>query len=132
MSSQALRLAENATCLGLRAQIPPTPSFEPRAPAAVDSNATRILSLGRERGLASGLAFLAGISDDGNNVVAACIEETPRPDELIVRLAINKQMPQDGEPLVESIKCGLQSVFNVLAMVERGLHSGRELMTASG
>jgi hypothetical protein len=64
---------------------------------------------------------LAGTSDNPNHIVAVCVEENTKKDGLSVVLAINKTGPRDAEDVLDTIKLGLQGVFNKLGEVRYGM-----------
>lgn len=120
MAKQSIRLAENVALLSLLDNVPQPPPSYFTAPIADGPEATRTLSLGDESTLASGLVFIAGISKQPNHVAAVCVEESPEEEGLTIRLAINEQLVA-GEDLLDTLKCGLQEIFQVFARVSAGL-----------
>lgn len=120
-SGQDVRFAENVALLQRLTACPSLPSTNPSPPLANSRGPARILSFERERTVTSGLAFLAGTSDNPNYIVAVCVEENPKKDGLSVVLAINKTGPRDAEDVLDTIKLGLQGVFNKLGEVRYGM-----------
>ncbi|RKU41611.1 hypothetical protein DL546_002722 [Coniochaeta pulveracea] len=116
-SGQDTRFFENVALLLFLTVCPSSPSTNPLPPLADSQGPVRTLSFERERSLASGLAFLAGPSDNPNHIVAACVEENSSKDGLSVLLAINKARPRDAEGVLDTTRHGLQGVLNVLAEV---------------
>lgn len=119
LSGQDMRFAENVALLSLLNTAPELPSRNTPTFALKQHDPRRKLSFETECDLTSGLAFLAGISDASEHVVALSIEE--KPEGLKVLVAINKGSPSDGELILGMVKEGLQKVFNVLGKVDSGM-----------
>lgn len=115
--SQA-RFAEDVALLYLLSHVPAPPS-DNRSPYVANSqDSDRILSFDRERTITSGLAFLAGISDEPNHVVALSVEERKDKQGITLVVAINKERPQDSEDILSEVKQGLQMILDVLTRVK--------------
>lgn len=80
----------------------------------------RSFSFDRECCLAGSLAFLAGLSDNPNHVIALSVEEASAPKAIKVVIAINKQRPRDGEDVLGQIKLGFETIFNILSRARHG------------
>jgi hypothetical protein len=119
-SRQSVRFAENVAVLSLLNTFPSESSNNPRPHDAVRRDSWRTLSFERECCLASGLAFVAEISDDPNHIVATCVEENPDTQGLAVLLAINKENPASAESTLKEVKHGLQDVFSTLSKIGQG------------
>lgn len=79
-----------------------------------------ILSLERERSLASALAYISNIDDDPNHIPAVCIEEDHRPRDkssLRIMLAVNRSGRKDGDEMLQRIKIGLERIFAEISQV---------------
>jgi hypothetical protein len=120
VSRQNIRFAENIAVLSVLSPFPLPPSTNPIPTLANSKGPVRILSFERESSLVSGLAFLAGVSDNPNHVVALCLEELPGKDGLKALLGINKAQPGDAEEVLATTKRGLQEIFEVLSRVRYG------------
>jgi hypothetical protein len=72
----------------------------------------RILSLERERAIVESFTFLAATSSDARRVLAACIEEGKRGDDLTIRMAVN-----NGG--LEAVREHFRSMANILESVAR-------------
>ncbi|KAK4216045.1 hypothetical protein QBC37DRAFT_106675 [Rhypophila decipiens] len=81
----------------------------------------RTLSFSRESHLVEALAFISGVSDSSDHVVALCVEELPSRSGLRVAIAVNRSAyanPSDTR-LLSRIKTGLESIFHLLARESR-------------
>lgn len=112
--------AENIALLRVLKELPSRPKANqpPRAVKAEDRR--RQLTLEDEKRLASALAFLAGISNDPNSVMAVCLEEIPRTSSIRVLIAINMERPPNGAELLEIARQGLEQVFDALTQSHAG------------
>lgn len=116
-SCQAVRCAENIALLGLLTLLPAELTDGP--PHGQSENArsqpTRTLTFKEESKLATTLAFLSGISDDGNHVTAVCLEEVSTTGGCKVLIAINKHNPDRGNEIQGRIHRGFKQIFGQLA-----------------
>lgn len=119
-SQQTKRLAENVAFLSILNPTPSLPSSNATPAAANTTGPVRILSFERERSLASGLAFLSGISNGSNHVTALCVEEQPGKDGITLVLAINKAQPPEEENMLKTIQQGLQGIVDLLSTIRQG------------
>ncbi|KAK1754851.1 hypothetical protein QBC47DRAFT_202662 [Echria macrotheca] len=119
------RCAENINLLSLLDQTPGTPQAN-RPALAESETSSRALSFERESCLSRAIAFLAGVSDDANHVVAVCIEELPGRDGLRLLVAINKKKVTSGDGILCRIKEGLDVVFRLLARARAERHDALE------
>ncbi|KJR81941.1 uncharacterized protein SPSK_03147 [Sporothrix schenckii 1099-18] len=78
-----------------------------------------ILSFEQERKLTSALSFLCSISDNPDHVAAVCIEEDHTSPSLRVLVAINKRGQDDGRPVLQRLKTGLEGVLEPLSRFGR-------------
>lgn len=120
--SPAVRCAENAVLLELLSPVPkpPTTRVAPRFSKERHSNVERTLTMGQESDLATNLAFLAGISDNPNYIMAVCIEELPKVGGCQVLIAINKRLPTDGDDILNKVQRGFRQIFERMKGVSSG------------
>lgn len=116
-ASSRITCGEDIALLTLLNRVPSPPSDVFRHQDAQ----TRSLSADRECSLARSLAFLAKLSNDPNHVIAVAVEEASEPKAIRVLIAINKNRPGDGDHILNRIKLGLESIFNVLARAGLGI-----------
>ena len=118
-ASLAVNCAENIALLFLLHSVPVPPFHNP-----IDNPPIRqkgyTLSFTRERSLAGTLAFLSNLKDGPDHIPAVCIEETPDSASLNVLLAVNKARPGDGKEVLQSLKSGFESIFELLSRVSTG------------
>ena len=109
------RLKENIALLHLANAEP----MKPRVNAATDAIQNRKYSFQRqltfelEGELTSTLAFIGATTDDPEQVLAVCIEESPAGNSIIFRIAAN-----DGD--VKARKKALQKMLSPLEQIARG------------
>ncbi|KAK4173638.1 hypothetical protein QBC36DRAFT_194111 [Triangularia setosa] len=111
-----LACAEDIACISL---ISPSPGIrQDNSPNYVVSrpDSTRVLTLDAEAALTSTLAFLSGISDDRNHVIALVVEESLPQGEIRVVTAINKDCPESNDGILTEIKDGLQEILGGLSV----------------
>jgi hypothetical protein len=84
------------------------------------SECSRQLSFDQEREICTSLAFLAGISDEPNHVMAVAVEEAQNPLGMQIRLSINKSKPTDGDKILEEVAKGFRRIFHILSRVANG------------
>ncbi|RDL40955.1 uncharacterized protein BP5553_00934 [Venustampulla echinocandica] len=110
--------AENIALLSLLHNV-----VEPRHRNPTDNvegrQESRYLSLKIERDLTGTLAFLAGISDHPNHIMALCVEERGSSRGLRVMIAINKRRPECGTEILKTVTKGFQDIFAILARISR-------------
>lgn len=70
--------------------------------------------------LATNLAFLAGVSECPEHVMAVCIEELPGTSGCQVMLAINKRLPADGNEILGKVQRAFQEIFGKLSALSVG------------
>lgn len=118
----AVRCAENVVLLELLDPVPKRPITyaAPRPSRDRHGDVERNLSMGQEGELATNLAFLAGISDNPNYIMAVCIEELPKAQGCRVLIAINKCLPADGDVILSKVQRGFQQIFGRLKEVTSG------------
>jgi hypothetical protein len=114
---QHLFLAENVALLSQIHKAPAAPDENPRPQ---DEDPTRILSLEREVNLTRSLAFICGISNNPNRVVATCVEEVANKNSIRVLVAVNRVGPEFGKEFLARIKEGLEAIFGHLSRVKKG------------
>ncbi|KZF22632.1 hypothetical protein L228DRAFT_282727 [Xylona heveae TC161] len=93
---------------------PPSSNALDRVLACQDGYA---LSLDKERGLASILAFLAQTENDRNHIPAVCIEQSADLLNLNVFVAVNRTRCDDGDSILRNTVRCLDNLFLVLARV---------------
>ncbi|KAL4812263.1 hypothetical protein BDW67DRAFT_193752 [Aspergillus spinulosporus] len=96
--------------------VPVPPSSNPLEPSPLGQE-DYILSLLRERNLASTLAFLAQTKDDADHVPAVCIEQSTDLNSLNVLIAVNRCRWEDGDSILHALRDGFEKIFSVLARV---------------
>lgn len=112
--------AENVAVLDLLSRSLPTtetpsPVWVPRSEA--QDEPTRQLSYEQEDGLVKELAFLSGISDDPNHIMAVCVQEFPEQRRCDIILAVNKHSAGCAQDVLEKARRGLQRIFEKLREV---------------
>ncbi|KAK0731795.1 hypothetical protein B0H67DRAFT_476575, partial [Lasiosphaeris hirsuta] len=110
-------LVENIALLSYLNKTPILPKAYDLPSVQTHQYPERRLSLKREADLAKTIAFLAGISDDSQHVVATCIEELPAEKGTRVLIAINKLDHSSGEVTLQQIQAGLEEIFGLLSKV---------------
>lgn len=80
------------------------------------------LSFKRESHLAEAVAFISGISDNPDHVVATCLEELSGDGGLRVLVAINRSTPENptDRRILGQITTGLEGVFRLVARASKG------------
>ncbi|EPE06617.1 hypothetical protein F503_02745 [Ophiostoma piceae UAMH 11346] len=81
------------------------------------------LSIEQERHLVGALSFLAGVSDNPNDVAAVCIQEignTSTTKSLQLLIAVNKATANDNNSVVQELKRGYTGVLSLLAEIGTG------------
>lgn len=81
------------------------------------------LSLHRERGLASTLAFLAQTEDYPDHIPAVCVEQCTNSTNLNILFAVNKSRWDDGDSILHDLRQGFDKIFSVLARVSDSRYS---------
>ncbi|KAI0137096.1 hypothetical protein BJ170DRAFT_711138 [Xylariales sp. AK1849] len=105
-----VRLAESTALLSLLDNLPEKPKTN--VPNRnVHKESSRQLSFDQEREICTGLAFLAGISNDPNHVTAVGVEERDDPRSVHVMIAINKSKPGDGNKVLTEVANGFRRIF---------------------
>lgn len=117
---QALSCAENISLLSIINPTPSVPGENTRRPPKSKNSSLRILSFDCEISLTSTLAFLCGISDDPDHVVAVCVEELVQGKGLRVLVAVNKKNPESGTGVLQRIEDGLGKVLRCLSRETNG------------
>lgn len=112
--------AENVAVLDLLSRSFPTtgtpgPVWVPRSEAQEEP--ARQLSYEQEDRLVKELAFLSGISDNPNHIMAVCVQEFPEQRRCEVILAINKRSTGCAREVLEKARRGLQRIFEKLREV---------------
>lgn len=122
--SPAVRCAENTILLELLSPVPEILPIQGPRGFSQDrhSNAERTLTLAQEHELATNLAFLTGITDNPNYIMAVCIEELPKVGGCQVMLAINKRFPADGDATLDKVQRGFQEIFETLKDLSLGMN----------
>lgn len=116
-TDQVLRCVENVALLDrLTHSLPRTEPHITAAKAQFKSNneSTRQLTFEQEDRLVKQLAFLSGISDDPNHIMAVCIQELPAQNGCEILVAVNKGSPDSAHLVLEKAQRGLQHIFERL------------------
>lgn len=114
---QVVRCAENVALLDILSRSLPiiaTPIPAPKARSKGNAESTRQLSWEQEDMLVKGLAFLSGVSDSPNHIMAVCIQELPKQGGCEIILAVNKTAPDSAQGVLEKAQRGLQLVLGRL------------------
>jgi hypothetical protein len=109
----AVDCAENIALNYLLHEVPEQPKQMP-IESFGDSEKGYVLPFSKESDLVEILSFVAKTNDGPDYIPAVCIEQDPNGGALKVLLAINKRTYTDGNVLLQSLKMGLENVFNVL------------------
>jgi len=109
-----VRCVEDIALLSMLRPSPASASSGLPAPAIPAERVNSALSFREERQLATTLAFLAGISPDGNHVMAVAVEETVPHEQLRVLVAINKMTPSSSHAVLTRAKQGFDEIFALL------------------
>lgn len=114
--------SQNIALLSLLTRNPTSLKVNTCAPRISGGKQIRVLSFERESHLAEALAFISGISDKPDHVVAICIEELSGVGGLRVLVAVNRSTHANttDKQILGRIKSGLEGVFRVLARVTSG------------
>lgn len=115
-----VRSAHNNALLEL---LDPRPEILPsisRQDSTQQEDEGRVLSIQKERELATNLAFLAGISDHSRHIMGVCIEELPDIEGCQVMVAINQRLPSDGDEIVKKVQKGFEQIFSRLSVLSAG------------
>ncbi|KAK4105892.1 hypothetical protein N658DRAFT_136998 [Parathielavia hyrcaniae] len=115
---QILSLAENTALLSLLRRAPTAAYVNEPSPSLLDDSG-RILSSKTEVGAANAFAYLCGVSDDPNHVIALCVEELTDKRGIRVVVAINRERPASGDDILERIKHGLEQLLGHLSRVNK-------------
>lgn len=115
-----IRSAHNNALLELLDQRPKALASIPQQDSTGQEDKGRILSIQRERELATNLAFLAGISKDSDHVMGVCIEELPDIEGCQVMVAINQRIPSDGAEITKRVQKGFEQIFKRLSVLSAG------------
>jgi hypothetical protein len=116
----AVLLAENTALLALLSQVPRAPTNLPPYNVSNEIGLGRELSFEQEHMICTGLAFLSGISDDPNHVMAVAVQENMNPKSITIRLAINKANPNGAEGTLSKAVHGFRQIFCILSRVAHG------------
>jgi hypothetical protein len=115
-------LAENIAVLCVVSNQLPVIPHSNQLPVAEEGHVTRSLALEQECALTRTLAFIAGsVSDESKYVMAACIEEDPVHNGIIVRLAINKLARISETAALSKAREGLEIIFRILERFQSGI-----------
>ncbi|KAH8675544.1 hypothetical protein BX600DRAFT_534991 [Xylariales sp. PMI_506] len=112
-------LAESTALLSLLNKHPKT-SLKPRPAPLHDDDGSRILSFDQERQVCSAFAFLAGVSDDPNHVMAVAVEEHDDIDSIHVKLAVNRTYGGFDKPVLSKVAEGFNRILHGLSRAARG------------
>jgi len=128
----AFERSQNIALLSLLTQNPTSPETNTctsSVPRGKKGRRGRVLSFERESHLTEALAFISGISDNSDHVVAVCLEELPGDGGLQVLVAVNRSTyanPSDKR-FLDRIQSGLGAVFRVLARARSGKYTSYSL-----
>lgn len=114
-----IRLSENIALLWVLDEVPQAAGSNAHPKPQLDQH-QRLLSLEQEKELCTALAFLAGVSDNPNHVMAVAVEERHEPRGLHVKVAINKSKPGDGQEALLRVIDGFRDIFRLLSLIARG------------
>jgi len=118
--SPAVRLAQDITVLHMLSEVPEPTARQPRrSPNHPTKN--RVLSLPQEQDLTSTLAFLSGVSHDGNHVTAVAVEEVNSGRGLRMWLAINKMVTDSNQAELSRLQQAFEGLFKSLARASKGM-----------
>lgn len=115
-----VRSAQNIALLELLDPRPPSFTSSFQYDSTNQNHRGRNLSRKEERELATNMAFLAGVSECPEHVMAVCIEELPSTRGCRVMLAINKRLPSDGNEILERVQRGFEKIFGRLGALSVG------------
>lgn len=115
-----IRSAHNNALLELLDQRPKALASIPQQDSTEQEDKGRILSIKKERELATNLAFLAGISKNPDHIMGVCIEELPDIEGCQVMVAINQRIPSDGVEITERVQKRFEQMFKRLSVLTAG------------
>lgn len=127
----AITCAENIALFSLLHSVPNSVPLQ-SVPFPPSSNTLELLplhheayalSLHRERGLASTLAFLAQTEDDPDHIPAVYVEQCTSSTNLNILFAVNKSRWNDGDSILHDLRQGFDRIFSVLARVSDSRYS---------
>lgn len=116
-ADQSVRRAEIVALLDILSRKLPTAATLVQVPEDLSENtpeSTRQMSYEQEDRLVKELAFLSGISDNPNHIMAVCIQEFPKEGGCGILLAVNKSSPDTADPVLEKAQRGFQRIFDRL------------------
>lgn len=81
------------------------------------------LTLEQELTLTTALARLSRVTKSPDHITAVCVEQKSEGPALIVRVAINKARPEDGQQMLGRVVEGFDGIFILLAKLSKGRRS---------